>query len=228
MAPGILITSLSFAVFYLEPEACDALAYGVTVVLANEISKLALVGAIPVCGESLWTDLFSTTNTLFCVVALVESVLQVIVCNNTTDSFLPAWFWFFLSPVLLLIKGFSPTRRRETEVVSKSGDGARGGRVLKRRASASEKPKPPDTSHHYNKFDSVASTLTRQLQKGKAVLEDASSAPAPAPRRAPIGGNGTGLTLDDIRKLVFFESLFFMMDENSDGILMVEYCAAAP
>ena len=40
MAPGILITSLSFAVFYLEPEACDALAYGVTVVLANEISKL--------------------------------------------------------------------------------------------------------------------------------------------------------------------------------------------
>ena len=114
------------------------------------------------CGESLWTELFSTTNTLFCVVALVESVLQVIVCHNTTDSFLPAWFWFFLSPVLLLIKGFSPTRRRETEVVSKSGDGARGGRVLKRRASASEKPKPPDTSHHYNKFDSVASTLTRR------------------------------------------------------------------
>jgi len=226
VAPGILITSLSFAVFYLEPEACDALAYGVTVVLANEISKLALVGAIPVCGESLWTDLFSTTNTLFCVVALVESVLQVIVCNNTTDSFLPAWFWFFVSPVLLLIKGFSPKPRRE--VVSKSEDGARGGRVLKRRASASEKPKPPDTFHNYDKFHSVASILTRQLQKGKAVLEDASSAPAPAPRRAPIGGNGTGLTLDDIRKLVFFESLFFMMDENSDGILMVEYCAAAP
>jgi len=220
--PGMLITSLSFAVFYIEPEACDALAYGVTVVLANEISKLALVGSIPVCGESLWTELFSLTNTVFCVVALFESVLQVIVSNNTTASFLPGWFWFLLSPIVLMIKGFRPMLRRKC--CDKAGGVSEdtGGRVLRRRASASEKPKAPSTSTNVNKFHSVASLLTRQLQAAKAA--DAPDATAAAPRLAPIGGNGAGLALDDIRKLVFFEYLFFMMDENSDGILMVEYC----
>ena len=220
--PGMLITALSFAVFYIEPEACDALAYGVTVVLANEISKLALVGSIPVCGESLWTELFSLTNTVFCVVALFESVLQVIVSNNTTASFLPAWFWFLLSPIILMIKGFRPMLRRKCRDEAAGGVSGDEGRVLRRRASASEMPKAPDTSSNVDKFYSVASVLTRQLQAAKTA--DASTATAPAPRLAPIGGNGTGLALDDIRKLVFFEYLFFMMDDNSDGILMVEYC----
>ena len=220
--PGMLITALSFAVFYTEPEACDALAYGVTVVLANEISKIALVGSIPVCGETLWTELFSLTNTVFCVLSLFESVLQVIVSNNTTASFLPGWFWFLLSPIFLMIKGFRPMLRRKC--CDKAGGVSEdtGGRVLRRRASASEKPKAPSTSTNVNKFHSVASLLTRQLQAAKAA--DAPTATATAPRVAPIGGNGAGLALDDIRKLVFFEYLFFMMDENSDGILMVEYC----
>ena len=217
--PGMLITALSFAVFYTEPEACDALAYGVTVVLANEISKIALVGSIPVCGETLWTELFSLTNTVFCVLSLFESVLQVIVSNNTTASFFPTWFVFLLSPIFLMIKGF-----RKCCDKAAGGVSVDEGRVLWRRASASEKPKAPDSSSNVDKFHSVASVLTRQLQAAKTTDAPTAPAPAPVPRLAPIGGNGTGLALDDIRKLVFFEYLFFIMDENSDGILMVEYC----
>merc|ERR550514_2502363 len=60
--PGVLITLLAFAVFWMEPEASDALAYGITVVLASELTKIVLVGIIPVCGELLWVEIFTQTN----------------------------------------------------------------------------------------------------------------------------------------------------------------------
>ena len=69
--------------------------------LANEITKLALVGSIPVCGEVLWTELFSLTNTVFCVLSLFESVLLVVV-RSTTASFLPAWMAAPLTPIVLM------------------------------------------------------------------------------------------------------------------------------
>ena len=77
--------------------------------LANEILKLALVGSIPVCGEVLWTELLGLINQFFCVLALFESVLQVIV-SNTTTSFVPDWMTALLTPFVLMGRGNEATR----------------------------------------------------------------------------------------------------------------------
>ena len=63
VVPSLLITLLSFAVFFTQPEACDALAYGITVVLASELMKIVLVGVLPICGETVWIELFSQVST---------------------------------------------------------------------------------------------------------------------------------------------------------------------
>ena len=74
--------------------------------LANEISKIVLIGSIPVCGEALWTEIFTLTNTVFCVVSLFESVLVTIVSNNTI-SFRPDWMTALLTSIV-------PMARNET------------------------------------------------------------------------------------------------------------------
>ena len=74
VVPSILITLMSFAVFYTQPEACDALAYGITVVLASELMKIVLVEVLPVCGETVWIELFSQVNSFFCVFALTRTL----------------------------------------------------------------------------------------------------------------------------------------------------------
>ena len=89
--------------------------------LANEILKLALVGSIPVCGEVLWAELLGLINQFFCVVALFESVLQVIVSSNTT-SFLPDWMTALLTPVVLMVRNEMP-RSGSLQRSRRSSDG---------------------------------------------------------------------------------------------------------
>ena len=200
-----------------------------TVVLANEISKLVLVGSIPVCGEALWTEIFSLTNTVFCVVALFESVLQVIV-SNTTTSLIPGWMTALLAPIFL-IRGKKKVDRNENARTSSlrrarrarqaadkstiprtshnSGDGSdRGSDTTS--GSTSEAPATSDQAPmcdvaRFNKFRSVAKSLASKLPKDGKL-----SQPAKESR------------IDGIEKLVFFEHLFFVMDENSDGIIPLE------
>ena len=139
--PGILITMLSFAVFFVVPEACDALAYSVTVVLANEVTKITIFHMVPVCGEVLWTDIFGITNTIFCVVSLFESLAQVILSHNSTEYLLPEWaMLFFFTPLLRTAKALSARLQRRC---SKAATGAERQRTksVDMRRSASEPPK---------------------------------------------------------------------------------------
>ena len=73
IVPGVLITLLSFCVFFAEPEACDSLAYGITVVVISMLNQIVLVGVVPVCGELLWVDIFIVLN--YCNVYLVPCTL---------------------------------------------------------------------------------------------------------------------------------------------------------
>lgn len=54
--PGILITLLSFAVFWTSTESSDSLEYGIGVIVVNLLSHIILVGLLPKCGETLWVE----------------------------------------------------------------------------------------------------------------------------------------------------------------------------
>ena len=73
LVPGVLITLLSFAVFWSETESADPLGYGVTIIVVNLLSNIVLLEMLPVCGELLWVDMFSLTNTCFCCISLFQS-----------------------------------------------------------------------------------------------------------------------------------------------------------
>ena len=42
---------LSFAVFWADTAAADALGYGISVIIVNLLSNLVLIGLLPICGE---------------------------------------------------------------------------------------------------------------------------------------------------------------------------------
>ena len=62
----------------------------------------------------------------------------------------------------------------------------------------------------FDKFQSVARSLARKLSIAGKLSQTAEAV--------------EDSRIDGIEKLVFFEHLFFLMDENSDGILSVKYC----
>ena len=76
--PSMLLTIVSFAVFWLDPTNCgERLGYGVTVLLAVEVTKVVTSGLLPVCGETLWVQILLILNELVCILCLLESCLAI-------------------------------------------------------------------------------------------------------------------------------------------------------
>ena len=74
--PGWVLTLLSCAVFWLDTARCgERIGYGVTLLLAIEVSKVVIQELLPICGELLWVELFLKVNWAFCVLALLETLL---------------------------------------------------------------------------------------------------------------------------------------------------------
>ena len=58
LLPSIVLTVLSFAVFFMSFKVGERLSYGITIILAIEVNRMTLAGMIPICGELLWIELF--------------------------------------------------------------------------------------------------------------------------------------------------------------------------
>ena len=87
--PGMCITLLSFAIFWTDTGSADALGYGISVIIVNLLANLVLIDLLPACGEMIWIDLFSTINTIFCCISLVQSafnIMCVFVCIRSGPS----------------------------------------------------------------------------------------------------------------------------------------------
>lgn len=89
--PGVVVTLLSFAVFFIDTAAADPMSYGITVIVVNFLSQLVLVNMLPVCGELIWIDLFYIVNTLFCCISLFQSAFNAMLENMGDRYFLPLW-----------------------------------------------------------------------------------------------------------------------------------------
>jgi hypothetical protein len=92
--PSILITLLSFLVFWADTGSADALGYGINILVVVILIQLILVGVLPVCNEVLWMEIFGLLNGSFCFLALLQSgVCIMLECyDGDPDDFLvPAW-----------------------------------------------------------------------------------------------------------------------------------------
>lgn len=85
LMPGVLITFLSFAVFWSDSASADALGYGIGVVIINLLSSVVLMELLPRCGETLWIDMFSFLNIIFCCMALFQSAFSIMLENYDGD-----------------------------------------------------------------------------------------------------------------------------------------------
>ena len=53
LVPGIMVTFLSFAVFWVDTGSADALGYGINIIVVNLLSSIVLLDMLPVCSSAL-------------------------------------------------------------------------------------------------------------------------------------------------------------------------------
>ena len=76
--PSVMLTLVSMAVFWLDATNCgERLGFGVTTLLAVQVTKNWTSDLVPTCGEFLWIEIVLLVNELFCVVSLLVSCLAV-------------------------------------------------------------------------------------------------------------------------------------------------------
>ena len=89
--PYVLLTSVSFLVFFMSFEVGERLSFGITLILAVEVSKGVFSAMIPVCGEALWLSLFVNLNLIFCIIALAETCVVLFLAYHNDPHLLPPW-----------------------------------------------------------------------------------------------------------------------------------------
>ena len=77
--PTMIITVLSFAVFFLPPESGDALGYGITIIVVVILMQVVMIDFLPICAELLWINWFILSNTFFCMLSLFQSCMTIVV-----------------------------------------------------------------------------------------------------------------------------------------------------
>ena len=89
IAPTIIITMLSFAVFFLPSNTIDALSYGITIIVVVILMQVVMIDMLPVCEEPLWINSFVLSNTGFCMLALIQSCVTIIIENLEAENLIP-------------------------------------------------------------------------------------------------------------------------------------------
>lgn len=72
LLPSVILSLISFSVFFMSFAVGERLGFGITLVLVVEVSKQTIASLLPICGELLWMELFFWINFLACVLALLE------------------------------------------------------------------------------------------------------------------------------------------------------------
>ncbi|CAK9056001.1 unnamed protein product [Durusdinium trenchii] len=98
--PTILVTVLSFGVFFMSHEVGERLSFGITLLLVVEVMRSTVSTFVPICGELLWIDLFMLVNSVFCCLSLLETMTVLFFAFHTDEHLLPTWLawlapWIF-------------------------------------------------------------------------------------------------------------------------------------
>ena len=267
--PTMLITLLSFAVFWSDPSAADSLGYGVNIIVVSVLMQVVVITYLPVCGEILWIDLFLIINVMFCVISLAESIFTMMLTYNDGSRLL----FTCLAPVELKRRVLKSLRKEaedggpppsSPEGQQPSGEATPSFKRLMRSRSAKT---TAQIDANIAIDESVAGLLYRKMADERGVTAEAESAAGGLSaasvlakqlaeerhddgdttarmRRASAAANislslgpegqgqgsahgvaaaaaaarpsrsATPMESEDLHKLAFYESLFFVADEN--------------
>ena len=240
VVPGLLTTLLSFAVFWADTASADALGYGIGVLVVNLLLIHILIDILPVSGEMLWIDLYSSLNTIFCCFALMQSAFNIMVEQMEDDHLLPLWIYLPMSEALkfvssqcltMLNRGRATVAAENALPTDMDASGMRRGSVT------------TEAKYRLGKatmiLESVAGVLYRQHvaeEKRKSSPGARSSPPRMLSGKAADAGTPAALKAlssqavealpwqERQTKLVFFESLFYKLDEDVSLSVDMEEC----
>mmetsp|Transcript_17534 Transcript_17534/g.44969 ORF Transcript_17534/g.44969 Transcript_17534/m.44969 type:complete len:711 (-) Transcript_17534:131-2263(-) len=215
--PSILITCLSFTVFWAETSSADPLSFGITVIVVVMLQQLVLIGMLPVCSELLWIDLFYLANTGFCIVSLIESFIVIAIESNEEDHVLPQCIIDAGQTIIrkagAWISGGSKVAPDAATIVRNTGSKGSLRNItatLRDAVTSDEQASSLRTlAASPNVTESIAGIIYRRMQADgvKKVKEQ-------PPSLADRG--------DDTERLVFFERMFLELDEDRSGFVEKE------
>lgn len=112
--PGIMITLLSFTVFFLDVSATgERLGFGSTMMLTMLVLSLIASDKTPVCGETLWIGLLLQINIFFSLASVLQSCFVTYVCfagtGKTDEALAEKYDWLArrtIPPLYLTSLGF--------------------------------------------------------------------------------------------------------------------------
>ena len=201
IVPGILLTILSFVVFWTPTGAADPLGYGVSVVVVNVLSNIVLIDMLPVCGEMIWIDLFCFINTAFCCISLFQSALCIMLESNEDAYFVPSWL-SYTAIMFLKLTGLYRLLGMGQKGLSSDSDSDKT--ILTSAVAISE---------------SIAGVLYRQSANGSSPYVVLQAPVKPPPQTVAT-------EVEKVERLIFFEHLFFLLDTDSSMYIDRTECDA--
>jgi len=87
--PPIALTITSFGVFFMSYEVGERLGFGITLILAMEVTKVVIADFLPVCGEMMWIEVLLGINTWFTYLALLETCFVLFLAYHTDSHIVP-------------------------------------------------------------------------------------------------------------------------------------------
>ena len=174
---------------FMSPEVGERVGYGITFLLIIEVSKMTFVSVLPMCGEILWVDLLFISSELVSLVALAETCVVLFLNYYTHKHIVPPWIFAVGAHVFASLTG------REASAARCSAE---------------------DAALGWRWPVSLSPACYTGAWLRPAALPVCSSARA---ARQPVHAHWLALEEEDVGKLVFFETLFFQIDETAAGEL---------
>ena len=216
IVPGIVITLLSFSVFFTDTASSDPMSYGITVIVVNLLSTLVLVSMLPVCGELICIDLFSFVNTAFCCISLFQSAFNAMLEKSEDTYLLPVWInylsqYLYAKSKKALMPAWQRAKRGFRKPPPPSDPHADDLKKLPP-PPASSSASPPDPFELLSSADALIESCSGLLyRQHKALGSSFASSPLKHDRRGDM--SNTELA----EKLTYFEKLFFEIDALNDS-----------
>ena len=206
-------------------EVGERLGFGITLILAVEVSKGLVINLVPICGELLWVEIFLNLNLLFCLLALFETCVVLFLAFHTEARLLPEWVTALYAAAVHAALPQALARRAapaspfddplDDEASREPSFGARFFRKWNAHRGAGGGLAPP------------AGGTPTQPPSQPAVDGTRQRTPSPTRRRwvhrsgggSRLGSDGDALGADDFERLLTFEQLFFEIDDEVRGYI---------
>lgn len=232
IVPTLLLTYLSMGVFFMSHEVGERLSFGITLMLANEVTKITVAGFVPVCGELLWVDLFMLVSSLFCGVSLLETMIVLFLAYHTDRHLLPAWATGLALQACCHRRSGHGRDEALRDFVDPEFESCAGilFRHLNRSSLQRQQPCRADGSGCSPRPE--VSQNTDAAVDLNDLRPESRERPKYHRQHSPFLRNNKGELVCDIllqdadaARLIFFERLFFLLDTNSRGYIRLEDAA---